>query len=96
MGLDIYNPAFDALGAAGAFANIPLNRFIQKYRNVEQALSHQDLLIKNFLYFAGWSTYDFNYKDPKLEQAKFKLKKAKQNRNSKSGKRKVKRKIIKR
>jgi hypothetical protein len=85
MGLDIYNPAFDALGAAGAFANIPLNRFIQKYRNVEQALSHQDLLIKNFLYFAGWSTYDFNYKDPKLEKTKERLKRVKKYKKSGSG-----------
>lgn len=82
MGLDLYNPAFDAIGAAGAFANIPVNRLLQKMRNVEQALSQQDLLIKNFLYFGGWSTYDFNYKDPKLEKTKARLKRVKKYKKS--------------
>ena len=85
MGFDLYNPALDAIGQVAAFANIPLNRIIQKTRNVEQALSEQDNFIKNFLYLAGWNTYDFRYKDEKLESEKARLKRIKKYKKSGSG-----------
>ena len=68
---DIDNPQWSAVtNYTEAFTNIPLNRLYNKTQNVRQALNNEHATWERTLMFLGWSQYNLNLENKKMEGIK--------------------------
>ena len=75
---DIDNPHWAAYtNYVEGFTNIPLNRLYQKTQNVRQGLNNEHEAWERTLMILGWSQYNLNLKNSKMEALKKKSKKTK-------------------
>ena len=75
---DIDNPQWSAAtNYVEAFTNVPLNRLYNKTQNVRQALNNDHSAWERTLMFLGWSQYNLNLTNEKMEAIKAKAKKKK-------------------
>jgi hypothetical protein len=87
---DIDNPQWSAVtNYTEAFTNIPLNRLYNKTQNVRQALNNEHSAWERSLMFLGWSQYNLNLENKKMEDIKESIKSKK-----KTKKKEFKRKFI--
>ena len=89
---DIDNPQWSAVTSyTQALTNLPLNRLYNKTQNVRQALNNQNSAWERSLMFLGWSQYNLDIKNEKMEQIKqdIKNKKKKKSSGSKTFKKKT-------
>jgi len=76
--LDIDNPQWSAVtNYIEGFTNAPLNRLYQKTQNIRQALNNEHEAWERVLMFLGWSQYNLNVGNEKMENIKKKSKKKK-------------------
>jgi len=72
---DIDNPQWSAVtNYTEAFTNIPLNRLYNKTQNVRQALNNDHAAWERTLMFLGWSQYNLDLENKKMEEIKEKTK----------------------
>tara|TARA_R110000787_G_scaffold53340_1_gene125104 strand:- start:81 stop:1397 length:1317 start_codon:yes stop_codon:yes gene_type:complete len=72
---DIDNPQWSAVtNYVEGFTNAPLNRLYNKTQNVRQGLSNEHDAWERTLMFLGWSQYNLNLKNTKIEEIKEKIK----------------------
>ena len=75
---DIDNPQWSAVtNYIEAGTNMPLNRLYNKTQNVRQTLNNEHAAWERTLMFLGWSQYNLNLKNEKMEAIKAKTKKKK-------------------
>ena len=75
---DIDNPHWAAYtNYVEGFTNVPLNRLYQKTQNVRQGLNNEHEAWERTLMILGWSQYNLNLKNSKMESLKKKTKKTK-------------------
>ena len=68
---DIDNPQWSAAtNYVEGFTNLPLNRLYNKTQNVRQALNNEHAAWERTLMFLGWSQYNLNIKNEKIEALK--------------------------
>ena len=68
---DIDNPQWSAVtNYTQALTNLPLNRLYNKTQNVRQALNNDHSAWERSLMFLGWSQYNLNLKNQKMEDIK--------------------------
>ena len=68
---DIDNPQWSAVtNYTEAFTNIPLNRLYNKTQNVRQALNNDHATWERTLMFLGWSQYNLDLENKKMEGIK--------------------------
>ena len=68
---DIDNPQWSAVtNYVEGFTNAPLNRLYNKTQNVRQALSNEHEAWERVLMFLGWSQYNLNLENTKIENIK--------------------------
>jgi hypothetical protein len=68
---DIDNPQWSAVtNYTEAFTNIPLNRLYNKTQNVRQALNNDHAAWERTLMFLGWSQYNLDLENKKMEGIK--------------------------
>jgi len=73
--LDIDNPQWSAVtNYTEAFTNLPLNRLYNKTQNVRQALNNEHSAWERSLMFLGWSQYNLDLENKKMEEIKEKTK----------------------
>ena len=84
--LDIDNPQWSAVtNYTEAFTNLPLNRLYNKTQNVRQALNNEHSAWERSLMFLGWSQYNLDLENKKMEEIKEKTKsKKKEKTNTRS------------
>ena len=91
---DIDNPQWSAVtNYTEAFTNIPLNRLYNKTQNVRQSLNNDHAAWERTLMFLGWSQYNLDLENKKMEVIKGSVKEKKkisqsQERSAKSDKNK--------
>ena len=86
---DIDNPMWSAVtNYIEATTNAPTNRLYNKTQNVRQSLNNQNEAYQRVLMFGGWSQYNLDVENEKMEKIKEKTKESK-----KSRKRKVRKKV---
>ena len=104
---DIDNPQWSAVtNYIEGFTNAPLNRLYNKTQNVRQGLNNEHTSWERTLMFLGWSQYNLNLENTKIEEVKEEIKKKKevekkkekekQKQITKTTSRKIKRKVTKR
>ena len=72
---DIDNPQWSAYtNYVEGFTNAPLNRLYNKTQNVRQALNNEHEAWERVLMFLGWSQYNLNLENKKMEKIKQKVK----------------------
>jgi len=72
---DIDNPQWSAAtNYVEGFTNAPLNRLYNKTQNVRQALNNEHEAWERVLMFLGWSQYNLNLENKKMEKIKQKVK----------------------
>jgi hypothetical protein len=72
---DIDNPQWSAVtNYVEATTNVPVNRLYNKTQNVRQALNNQNTAFQRVLMFLGWSQYNLDIKNEKIEDIKEKIK----------------------
>jgi len=83
---DIDNPQWSAVtNYTEALTNVPLNRLYNKTQNVRQALNNEHAAWERTLMFLGWSQYNLDLENKKMEEIKEKTKsKKKTNTRSKT------------
>ena len=84
---DIDNPQWSAVtNYVEGFTNAPLNRLYNKTQNVRQGLSNEHAAWERSLLFLGWSQYNLNLENEKMDKikAKTKSKKSKSKKARKS------------
>jgi hypothetical protein len=80
LGLNIENPIYDVAGSVSSVAfNIPLDRAVDKLRNLKSATDDELELWKRLLFFLGWNRWNLEVEPKDLQEAK---KKAKQQKKS--------------
>jgi hypothetical protein len=68
---DIDNPQWSAAtNYVQTFTNLPLNRLYNKTQNVRQALNNEHAAWERSLMFLGWSQYNLDLKNKKMEEIK--------------------------
>ena len=68
---DIDNPQWSAAtNYVQTFTNLPLNRLYNKTQNVRQALNNEHSAWERSLMFLGWSQYNLDIKNEKMEKIK--------------------------
>ena len=68
---DIDNPQWSAVtNYVQTFTNIPLNRLYNKTQNVRQALNNEHAAWERSLMFLGWSQYNLNLENEKMDRIK--------------------------
>jgi len=78
---DIDNPQWSAVtNYTEAFTNIPLNRLYNKTQNVRQALNNEHAAWERTLMFLGWSQYNLDLENKKMEDIKESVKSKKKNK----------------
>ena len=81
---DIDNPQWSAAtNYTEAFTNLPLNRLYNKTQNVRQALNNEHSAWERSLMFLGWSQYNLDLENKKMEEIKEKTKSKKEEENKK-------------
>jgi len=72
---DIDNPQWSAVtNYVEGFTNLPLNRLYNKTQNVRQGFNNEHEAWERLLMFLGWSQYNLNLENKKIEQVKEKIK----------------------
>jgi len=72
---DIDNPQWSAVtNYVQTFTNLPLNRLYNKTQNVRQALNNDHSAWERSLMFLGWSQYNLDLENKKMEDIKEKIK----------------------
>ena len=75
---DIDNPQWSAAtNYVEGFTNLPLNRLYNKTQNVRQGLNNEHAAWERTLMFLGWSQYNLNLTNEKMDAIKAKTKKKK-------------------
>ena len=75
---DIDNPQWSAAtNYVEGFTNLPLNRLYNKTQNVRQGLNNEHAAWERALMFLGWSQYNLNLENTKMENIKQDIKKNK-------------------
>ena len=75
---DIDNPAWEAFGNVVSFTtNVPLDRLINKTKNVREALNDQNEDWQRIALMLGWNRWDLNIKSDKVELVKTEIKEQK-------------------
>ena len=68
---DIDNPQWSAVtNYTEGFTNLPLNRLYNKTQNVRQGLSNEHAAWERTLLFLGWSQYNLNLENEKMDRIK--------------------------
>jgi len=76
--MDIDNPQWSAVtNYIEGFTNLPLNRIYNKTQNVRQALNNDHSSWERMLLFLGWSQYNLNLTNEKMDKIKENTKKNK-------------------
>ena len=79
--LDIDNPQWSAVtNYVESLTNVPLNRLYNKTQNVRQALNNEHSAWERSLMFLGWSQYNLNLENKKMEDIKESVKSKKKNK----------------
>ena len=82
--VDIDNPQWSAVtNYIEGFTNLPLNRLYQKTQNIRQGFNNDHSAWERMLLFLGWSQYNLNLENKKMDNIK-KNTKNKNNRRSNS------------
>ena len=82
---DIDNPQWSAVtNYVQTFTNLPLNRLYNKTQNVRQALNNEHSTWERSLMFLGWSQYNLDIKNDRMEQIKKDVKNKKKKKKSKT------------
>ena len=72
---DIDNPQWSAVtNYVQTFTNLPVNRLYNKTQNVRQALNNDHSAWERSLMFLGWSQYNLDLENKKMEEIKAKTK----------------------
>ena len=72
---DIDNPQWSAVtNYVEGFTNAPLNRLYNKTQNVRQGFNNEHAAWERTLMFLGWSQYNLNLENKKMEKIKEKSK----------------------
>jgi hypothetical protein len=72
---DIDNPQWSATtNYIEGFTNAPVNRLYNKTQNVRQALNNDHTSWERMLMFLGWSQYNLNLENKKIEEIKQEIK----------------------
>jgi len=80
---DIDNPQWSAYtNYIEGFTNAPLNRLYNKTQNVRQGFNNEHEAWERMLMFLGWSQYNLNLENTKIEEIKEKIKSEKENKKS--------------
>jgi hypothetical protein len=80
---DIDNPQWSAVtNYVEGFTNLPLNRLYNKTQNIRQGFSNEHASWERVLLFLGWSQYNLNLENKKMDKIKesTKIKKSKKNK----------------
>ena len=81
---DIDNPQWSAVtNYTEAITNVPLNRLYNKTQNVRQALNNDHSAWERSLMFLGWSQYNLNLENKKMEDIKESVKSKKKSKKKK-------------
>ena len=92
---DIDNPQWSAVtNYVEGFTNAPLNRLYNKTQNVRQGFNNEHAAWERTLMFLGWSQYNLNLENTKIESVKDKIKADKKKAKAKSKAKKKSYKII--
>ena len=84
---DIDNPQWSAAtNYVEAFTNVPLNRLYNKTQNVRQALNNEHSAWERSLMFLGWSQYNLDLENKKMEEIKEKTKSKAKKKKQRIGK----------
>ena len=84
---DIDNPQWSAVtNYIEAGTNLPLNRLYNKTQNVRQGFSNEHAAWERTLLFLGWSQYNLNLTNEKMDAIKAKTKSKKKSKNKKKTK----------
>jgi len=88
---DIDNPQWSAVtNYIEGFTNAPLNRLYNKTQNVRQGFNNEHAAWERTLMFLGWSQYNLNLENTKIQSVKDKIKADKKKTKAKSKTKKVK------
>ena len=75
---DIDNPQWSAATSyVEGFTNLPLNRLYNKTQNIRQGLNNDHANWERTLMFLGWSQYNLNVTNEKMDKIKESTKKKK-------------------
>jgi len=90
LGLNIENPIYDVAGSVSSVVfNVPLDRAVDKLRNLKSATDDELELWKRILFFLGWNRWNLEVEPKDLQEAKKKVKQqkksAKRTKGPKSG-----------
>ena len=92
---DIDNPQWSAYtNYVEGFTNLPLNRLYNKTMNVRQSLNNEHAAWERALMFLGWSQYNLNLENTKIENIKQDIKKKKKQIDRTKTRKKIERKRI--
>ena len=81
--LDIDNPVWSAVtNYIEGFTNLPLNRLYQKTQNIRQGFSNEHAAWERVLLFLGWSQYNLNLENKKMDKIKESTKKNNKNKTT--------------
>jgi len=85
---DLDNPQWSAYtNYVEGFTNLPLNRLYNKTMNVRQSLNNEHAAWERALMFLGWSQYNLNLENTKIENIKKEVKE--RNQQKKKGPRNI-------
>ena len=88
---DIDNPQWSAAtNYTEAITNIPLNRLYNKTQNVRQALNNEHAAWERTLMFLGWSQYNLDLENKKMDDIKESVKSKKKKKKKKKSSKKIK------
>ena len=92
---DVDNPQWSAYtNYVEGFTNLPLNRLYNKTMNVRQSLNNEHAAWERALMFLGWSQYNLNLENTKIENIKKDIKKKKKQIDRTKTRKKIERKQI--
>jgi hypothetical protein len=87
---DIDNPIWPAVTSYFEVVNLPLNKVYNKVQNVRQAFNKDHEAMERIMMFFGWSQYNLDIENEKMENIKDKVKKQKQQDSKRKRKKKSK------
>ena len=88
---DIDNPTWSAVtNYIEGFTNLPLNRLYNKTQNIRQGFSNEHASWERVLLFLGWSQYNLNLENEKMDKIKEKTKTKTKTKTTKTTKNKLK------
>ena len=78
MGLDIDNPAYDAVSnIVSGTTNLPLDRVLANINNLRGAIDKRNQAWQRIALLMGWNTWDVGIPDREVEKVKQEIKKRK-------------------